>query len=152
MARTQKAEEEAKEKKKKITEIWNDRNRYKDISEAQKEELTAARQGLEEVNRQIQENDRSLAALSRKLVDARLTAMAWAILEEDRTSHHDTSTSTPTYEVARISLTSEALEAYLLQRADIFFKVQPDLKAIVEEHRKLLSPAVSGTGWVFFFR
>ena len=148
LARAENAEREAKEKQKKIGEVWDDRNRYKDKSEARTKELEAARHELEEVNRKIEENDLSLTTLNRKLVDARMTAVAWTMLEEDRITPRGSSLSTTlTYEQARTSLTPEALEAYLLRRVKAFYKFQPDLKAIVEAHSKLLSPAVGGIRW-----
>jgi len=143
LTRAEKAEKETKEKKMKITEVWEDRNRYKAASEAGLRELEAAHQHLEEVNQEIEGNHLSLALLDRKLVDARMTMLAWTMLEEDQLTHRGShSSSTLTYERARTSLTPEALEGYLLQRAETFNHFQPDLKAIVESHSKLLSPAV----------
>ena len=145
LTRAEKAEKETKEKKIKINEVWEDRNRYKDKSEARMKELEAARQELEHLNRQIEENDLSLATLNRKLIDARMTAVAWTMLEEDRITHRGSSPSSSlTYEQARTTLTPEALEAYLLQRVKTFYRFQPDLKTISEGHSKLLSPAVRG--------
>ena len=127
--RAEKAEKETKEEKNKINKVWEDRNRYKAASEA----------GLKE----LEENHLSLALLNRKLVDARMTMLAWTMLEEDQLTHHGSfPSSTLPYERARKSLTPEALEGYLLQRAETFYHFQPDLKAIVEGHSKLLSPAV----------
>jgi len=69
--------------------------------------------------------------------------LAWTMLEEDQVPHRGSfPSSTLTYERARTSLTPEALEGYLLQRAEKFYHFQPDLKGIVEAHSKLLSPAV----------
>ena len=132
-----------KEKKTKINEVWEDRNKYKAASDARLKELEAAHQHLEEVNREIEANHLSLALLDRKLVDARMTMLAWTMLEEDQVPHRGSfPSSTLTYERARTSLTPEALEGYLLQRAEKFYHFQPDLKGIVEAHSKLLSPAV----------
>ena len=143
LTRAEKAEKETKEKKIKINEVWEDRNRYKAASEAGLRELEAAHQHLEEVNREIEENHLSLALLDRKLVDARMTMLAWTMLEEDQLTHRGSfPSSTLPYERARTSLTPEALEGYLIQRAETFYHFQPDLKAIVEGHSKLLSPAV----------
>ena len=143
LTRAEKAEKETKEKKIKINEVWEDRNRYKAASEARQRELEAAHQHLEEVNREIEENHLSLALMDRKLVDARITMLAWTMLEEDQLNHRRSFlSSTLTYERARTSLTPEALEGYLLQRAETFYNFQPDLRAIVEGHSKLLSPAV----------
>lgn len=141
--RVEKAGKETKEKKNKINEVWEDRNRYKAANEAGLKDLEAAHQHLERVNREIEENHLSLASLDQKLVDVRMTILAWTMLEEDQLTHGGSfPSSTLTYERARTSHSPEALKGYLLQRAGTFYHFQPDLKGIVEAHSKLLYPAV----------
>ena len=88
LTHAEKAEKETKEKSKKNSEVWEDRKRYKAASEAGLKDLEAARHHLDEVDREIEETHRTLAVLDRKLVDARMTMLAWTMLEEVQLIHH----------------------------------------------------------------